>query len=332
MRFLVLCFVVFFISLSCKNNKESSEFFIRGNYHFKVKEYDTAEHFFSEAIKKEPELADAYNNRGLIYLIKGKTNEALSDFEKAASLDKTFLDAHYNLAKLYTELGRAADGEYLFKNLETKMDTSSRFHNAYGQNFVIRNKFSEGESHFRKALDLDKENVEAMTNLAYVKTVNFEYKEAEKLLEKALELSPNFVYALNNRAVIYGLNRDFSKAIELLEKAEKNQPKNIFVINNLALFALESGNLPLGAEKVDKAEKIEETNVYTLRNKGILALKSGKDALDIFLKIEDKNPEVDHIYYYLGETYTAKGDKVNACKNYKIGQKLNDPWTQNKCN
>ena len=49
--------------------------------------------FFSEAIKKNPDFADAYNNRGVVYLKVGRTDEALKDFEKAVSVDDSFVDA-----------------------------------------------------------------------------------------------------------------------------------------------------------------------------------------------------------------------------------------------
>jgi tetratricopeptide (TPR) repeat protein len=88
---------------ACKGNKESSEFFKRGNFHFKKNELDKAEHFFSEAIKKTPDFADAYNNRGVVYLKVGRMDEALKDFEKAVATDDSFVDAKLNLGRLYSE-------------------------------------------------------------------------------------------------------------------------------------------------------------------------------------------------------------------------------------
>ena len=60
----LLIFSLFFVA--CKNKKESAEFFGRGNYHFKKNELETALHFFDEAIKKDKEFSDAYNNRGMV--------------------------------------------------------------------------------------------------------------------------------------------------------------------------------------------------------------------------------------------------------------------------
>ena len=334
MRIILIVIGICLTSLSCKSKKESAEFFTRGNFHFKKKEYDRAEHFFSEAIRKNPKLADAYNNRGLIYLNRGEWEKAGKDFEEAVKLDKTFTDARYNLAKFYTETGRADAGEALFRDLAARMDTSSAFHNAYGQNFVMRNHYPEGEQHFQQALKLNPANVEALTNLAYVKTVNHRYGEAEQLLEKALGLSPDFVFALNNRAVLYGLEKQWDRAIGLLKKGEQAEPNNLIVVNNLALFYLESGKLAEGREKVLRGEKLDEANAYTRRNRAVLLLREGKpaEALEILEKTEAAHPETDHIYYYLGQAYEASGNRMEACKSYQTGQKLKDPWTEGKCN
>lgn len=315
-------------SLSCKSKKESAEFFTRGNFHFKKKDYDRAEHFFSEAIRKNPQLADAYNNRGLIYLHRGEWEKAGKDFEEAVRLDRTFIDARYNLARFYTETGRADAGEPLFKDLEARMDSSSTFHNAYGQNFVMRNHYAEGEQHFKRALEINPDNVEALTNLAYVKTTDHRYDEARELLERALKLSPGFVFALNNRAVLYGLERQWAPALALLKKAEQAEPSNLIVVNNLALFYLESGSLEEGREKVLRGEKLDEENAYTRRNRAVLLFKEHKaaEALVILEDVEDRNPETEHIYYYLGRVQEALGNKTETRKYNETGRKLKDPW------
>lgn len=333
MRVILIVIGICLTSLSCKSKKESAEFFTRGNFHFKKKEFDRAEHFFSEAIRKNPGLADAYNNRGLIYLQRGEWEKAGADFEEAVRLDKTFLDARYNLAKFYTETGHADAGEQLFKDLRPRMDTSSAFHNAYGQNFVMRNHYPEGEEHFNRALEIHADNVEALTNLAYVKTVSHRYREAEQLLEKALGLSPDFVFALNNRAVLYGLQREWSSAILLLKKAEQAEPNNLVVVNNLTLFYLESGNLAEGREKLLRGEKLDEHNEFTQRNRAVLLMKENKaaEALALLKNVEAAHPETDHIYYYLGQAHEALGEKPEACKNYETGRKLKDPWAEEMC-
>src|SRR5690606_13828347 len=99
-----------------KNKKEAAEFFERGNYHFKKREYERAIELFSEAIDKIPDFADAFNNRGLCFEKQGNLEKAASDYLKAVELDDSFSQAKLNLAAANMHLGKLKESESLFRN------------------------------------------------------------------------------------------------------------------------------------------------------------------------------------------------------------------------
>jgi tetratricopeptide (TPR) repeat protein len=315
---------------ACKGNKESAEFFKRGNFHFKKNELEKAEHFFSEAIKKNPEFADAYNNRGVVYLKVGRIDEALKDFEKAVSIDNTFVDAKLNLGRLYSEMGKTTEAENMFKSIEKKLEKSSEFYNSYGQNFVRQNHFPEGEQMLIKSLALNPKNIEALANISYLKTLTNQSGEARSYLAKAQALNKENPVVFNNLAVLDGKDRNFDSAIKNLLLAENKEVNNIIYSNNLALFYFESDKYFLGKEKLEKALKIDDENPYVIRNQGIQAFmdKDFVKAMDFFSKVEASNPEVDYIYYYIGKTLLAMGKSKEACENFKIGSMLYDGWSK----
>ncbi|MFM6914039.1 MAG: tetratricopeptide repeat protein, partial [Aquirufa sp.] len=87
MKYLLFFFASLFL-FSCSNSseeekRESSAFFLRGNAKWKEKEYSEAIKWYTEAIEKRPDFSDAYYNRGLVYQILEKNDEALADFSKA---------------------------------------------------------------------------------------------------------------------------------------------------------------------------------------------------------------------------------------------------------
>jgi Tfp pilus assembly protein PilF len=315
---------------ACKGNKESSEFFKRGNFHFKKNELDKAEHFFSEAIKKTPDFADAYNNRGVVYLKVGRMDEALKDFEKAVATDDSFVDAKLNLGRLYSEMGKTTEAESLFKAIEKKLEKSSDFFNFYGQNFVRQNHFSEPEQMLNKSLTLNPKNIDALANISYLKTVTNQSEEARAYLTKAQAIDKENAVVLNNLAVLDGKERKFESAQKNLLLAENKEVNNIIYFNNLALFYFENDKYFLGKEKLERALKIDDKNPYTIRNQGIKALmdKDFEKAMGFFTMVEKSNPEVDYIYYYIGKTLLAMGKSKDACTNFKIGAKLNDSWSK----
>lgn len=57
---------------------------------------------FTQAIKKAPAFADAYSNRGVVYMQLGKMNKAEEDIKKALEIDGKNAVAHYNLASVHS--------------------------------------------------------------------------------------------------------------------------------------------------------------------------------------------------------------------------------------
>lgn len=60
---------------------------------------------FSNAIKKDPNYAEAYSNRGVAYMMQKKYNKALDDLKKAKDLKPDSANIRYNLASCYSLMG-----------------------------------------------------------------------------------------------------------------------------------------------------------------------------------------------------------------------------------
>ncbi len=68
----------------------------------------TAESLWTEMIEEGGDVADAYNNRGIVRVRLGKTEEGLADFEAAASLNPAGGRAQWNAYQLYLQEFRLA--------------------------------------------------------------------------------------------------------------------------------------------------------------------------------------------------------------------------------
>ena len=76
------------ILTSCVGSSEgTAEWYVKqGNELLNQGQYDEAIKNYDEAIRLNPQLAEAYNNRGLAYGFQGKKAEAIADFEKFITL------------------------------------------------------------------------------------------------------------------------------------------------------------------------------------------------------------------------------------------------------
>ncbi len=63
----------------------------------------TAESLWTELIREGGDLADAYNNRGIVRVRLGRTKDGLADFEAAAESSPAGARAHWNAYQLYLQ-------------------------------------------------------------------------------------------------------------------------------------------------------------------------------------------------------------------------------------
>ena len=64
---------------------------------------------FNQAIKLDPNYADAYFSRGVIHQKKGETDLALADLNQAIKLDSNHAGAYYNRSILYAQLENTSE-------------------------------------------------------------------------------------------------------------------------------------------------------------------------------------------------------------------------------
>ena len=85
---------------------EAVELLARSKTAIERGEYDRAIGLLGEAIRIDPDLADAYQARGLAYQKKGDSAEALADYDRALRLKPDTAELHAVRGRVYAELGR----------------------------------------------------------------------------------------------------------------------------------------------------------------------------------------------------------------------------------
>ena len=83
---------------------KATEAFELGVKYLDKEDLDKALVAFSEAVRLDPEFAQAYNGRGVTFALKEETEKALADFSKAILLDPQDPEFYRSRAYLYEEL------------------------------------------------------------------------------------------------------------------------------------------------------------------------------------------------------------------------------------
>jgi tetratricopeptide (TPR) repeat protein len=146
-------------------------------------DFDRSLSSYNHALALNPDLIDAYNDRGALYQNAGRYSEALADYEKALALDPEHRLANSNKAAVLHKLGRLAEAEAAFD----KAIADPAFAWTYverGSLFESLEKYDQALSDYDQAISLEPNYKLAYANKGYRLRELGRYAEALIALER----------------------------------------------------------------------------------------------------------------------------------------------------
>ncbi len=83
----------------------------RGLCYAYLEAYDRAMSDFNDALRRNPYIADVYNERGNLYRLNGEHQLAIEDYNAAIAIDDTHYAAYYNRALAHENLKQMIEAE-----------------------------------------------------------------------------------------------------------------------------------------------------------------------------------------------------------------------------
>ena len=170
---------------------------------------------------------------------------------------------------------------------------------------------------YKKALDLDKNFLPAMNNLAnsYKSIGNFE--EAEFFYNKAIDSKPDYFQAINNYANLKALVFDYTSAIEFYEKALKIKENDITILFSLANAYHAIGDIIKTKEIISKILHYNPKHVSTHKLLSSIVNYSNDNAnlnemKNLILKNELSNSQIVDLSFALGKAYEDLKEYENS--------------------
>jgi tetratricopeptide (TPR) repeat protein len=145
---------------------------------------------FREATHIRPDYADAHGNLGAVLLLSD-AEEAITELEKAVSLDPTLISAQFNLAEAYgnsASHGTAKQMEQLKKIISIAPDFA-RAHLALGKALLHDGKANDAVAELREATRLDPASGEAHYQLGLAFARSGQQQDGAAEVKKGRELS-----------------------------------------------------------------------------------------------------------------------------------------------
>jgi len=181
-----------------------------------------------------------------------------------------------------------------------------------GNYHYLEKEYKVAIGRFDSVLDIDKENVIALTNKGAVLHQLEEYKEAIVCYDKVLEVDPKYVSALTNKGAVLHQLEEYKEAIVWFDKALEVDPKHVNALNNKGLALDTLGEYKEAIVWYDKALEVDPKHVGVLYNKGLALGNLGeyKEAMVWYDKALEVDPKYVSALYNKG---LALG-KPSQCK------------------
>ena len=155
------------------------------------KNYVQALEAYDAAIKLDPQLAEAYNNRGIVKYELRNFSDAIEDYTMAITLNSNHADALNNRGNAYAALEQFQNALSDLKASLKLNDKSAAGHNNLGSVYLFQKIFGSAVNEYTNAIKLNPNFAEAYYNRAMTYYYQANYEKALEDVLKAIKLNPN---------------------------------------------------------------------------------------------------------------------------------------------
>ncbi|MBW4615007.1 MAG: serine protease [Desmonostoc vinosum HA7617-LM4] len=259
---------------------KADDFFIKAKQNYDNQDYKGAVANYTEAIRLNPNYAEAYNDRGAVRFLLGDKQGAAADFTSAIKISPNYAQAYNNRGTIRADYLRDKQGAV---------------------------------ADFNQALNINPDYAEAYNRRGLTRATLGDKQGAITDYNQALKINPNDAQVYNNRGVARNDLGDKQGAITDYNQALKINPNEPNVHYNRGFALLQLGNTEGAIADFNQAIKINPNDAEAYNGRGRCRFKLGdiQGAIgDLTLAIKI-NPNYADAYYNRG---FARPDVVDLQK------------------
>ncbi|MGN0731879.1 MAG: tetratricopeptide repeat protein [Treponema sp.] len=319
------------LELAVKNDSGNYlYYYYLGRRQYLNKKYSEARTSFISSIKLKSDFDSSHYNLGITCKKLNLSQEALSSFRKAYSVNPQHAKAYLEEARILDSVYANSDGAIKAYNkvLEIEPDNMPALKEC-GSVYAKADNYVKAESYFRRAVAKTGSKADPMLyfNLSTVLYNQNKIQDAEKYALEAYNskdmLNSNSEKAkiVYNYALIVGSTGNQNKSIELYNEVLKLNPSHTKAKINLGIMFMEMTppETDTALLFLTQAYKEDDKNFEVNNNLGnaYLLKKEYKDAVNYYLKASKINPKDVEVKQNLAKAYAESGQFDNAKVTYE---------------
>jgi tetratricopeptide (TPR) repeat protein len=224
---------------------------------------------YQQIVSIQPDNKDNHLLLGRLYRLNNEMLKAENEFKTAMRLDPSSEEAVTSLAYLYNEEGDAKRAIQALNSV-AENDRSDKLYSALGYTYEEQKDYPNAIRAYRKAVELNKDNLDAVRGLAQNLMNAGQYDAALDQYRAITEANPEDAQTYLRMAEIYRRVGKFDMALDSLKKAEGLVQDSLEVPYNKAVILEAQGNFTGAAEilrgLIQKTDKPDGNYTSSERN------------------------------------------------------------------
>jgi tetratricopeptide (TPR) repeat protein len=272
-----------------------------------------------ESIPEDRQNGETWYATGRVWAFKGDTAKARELFLRANEAMPNQPDILESLLNLDRREGRIAESVERIEQAALAEPDNARLTHLKGMALVLTGRGAEAEIAFRRAIELNPNDLTPYQSLAQYLAYTGRREEVLATYEKAVETRPDSAGLLLVLGSLYEAYGDLDKAREIYERAIQVDPDLAAAKNNLAYILAESGsNLDRALDLAQEAKASMPDNGHAADTLGWVLYKKGIPTAAIgYLReaegqFKPDDPNLAVVRHHLAQAYEAAGQKEEA--------------------
>jgi len=264
-----------------------------------VNQFEFLVTLYKKAIAGNPEYVDAYYNLAKLYQDVERPQEAVALYHQALQLNPGYKDAYFNLGRLYQQLGEEQKAVEAYNQMiQTNPRDADLYINAI-KAYTEAIKANPTPSLYIEACR------EALDRYRSLGDVDRRHKDSEV-----------FYF---NLGYLYQEMGDNREAVAAYELALELNPNYVNALYNLGNIYEEGGENKKALFLYGKVIALNPKHPEAYLNSGLIYGRLGDypKAIEFYHKAIEANPKLAHAYFNLGYVYEIKNEPDKAIENYE---------------
>jgi tetratricopeptide (TPR) repeat protein len=224
---------------------------------------------YEQIVKIEPNSVDNHLLLGRLYRLNNDLQKSESELKTAVKLDPSSEEAVTTLSILYTDEGDTAHALQVLSSIPDA-GRSAKLYSALGSTYEQRKEYKKAIEAFKKAIQLDRDNLDAIRGLAENLMNDGQTDAALEQYKVIADANPEDAQTYLRMGEIYRRQGKYDQALESLKKADTMVPDALEVPYNMAAVYQAQGRydeaLKLLQDLVKKTEKPDTSYSQADRN------------------------------------------------------------------